>query len=152
MSPLVCISRNISELDKMMAKLNPPFRADHVGSLLRPSELLDARLRYQNGDIAAPELRAIEDEAIAAMVKKVESIGIQAVTDGEFRREFFHLDFLEKLEGVSVTGNIEASSDAGKKVGFTPPTLSVTGKLRHSQNIQVDDFNFLQSPRSRARA
>ncbi len=78
-----------------MAKLNPPFRADHVGSLLRPSELLDARVRYQNGDIAAPELRAIEDEAIAAMVKKVESIGIQAVTDGEFRREFFHLDFLE---------------------------------------------------------
>ncbi len=112
MSPLVCISRNISELDKMMAKLNPPFRADHVGSLLRPSELLDARVRYQNGDIAAPELRAIEDEAIAAMVKKVESIGIQAVTDGEFRREFFHLDFLQKLDGVIVNGNIEASSDA----------------------------------------
>ena len=69
MSPLVCISRNISELDKMMAKLNPPFRADHVGSLLRPSELLDARVRYQNGDIAAPELRAIEDEAIAVLVQ-----------------------------------------------------------------------------------
>lgn len=128
-----------------MTKLNPPFRADHVGSLLRPSELLDARVRYQNGDIAAPELRAIEDEAIAAMVKMVESIGIQALTDGEFRREFFHLDFLQKLDGVSVSGNIEASSDAAETVGFTPPTLSVTGKLRHAQHIQVDDFKFLQS-------
>ena len=128
-----------------MSKLNPPFRADHVGSLLRPAELLAARVRRQKGEISAAELRAIEDEAIAATVRKVESIGMQAVTDGEFRREFFHLDFLEKLDGVSVTGSIAASSDAQEKVGFTPPTLSVTGKLRHLQDIQVDDFEFLQS-------
>jgi 5-methyltetrahydropteroyltriglutamate--homocysteine methyltransferase len=128
-----------------MNKLSPPFRADHVGSLLRPAELLDARVRTQKGEISAAELRTIEDEAIAAAVRKVESTGMQAVTDGEFRREFFHLDFLEKLDGVSVTGNIAASSDAQKKVGFTPPTLSVTGKLRHTQDIQVEDFEFLQS-------
>ena len=128
-----------------MTKFNPPFRADHVGSLLRPAELLAARVRHRNGEISASELRTIEDEAIAATIRKVESIGMQAVTDGEFRREFFHLDFLEKLDGVSVTGNIAASSDAQEKVGFTPPTLSVTGKLRHVKDIQVDDFEFLQS-------
>jgi len=128
-----------------MTKFNPPFRADHVGSLLRPAELLAARVRHRNGEIFASELRAIEDEAIAATIRKVESIGMQAVTDGEFRREFFHLDFLEKLDGVSVTGSIAASSDAQEKVGFTPPTLSVTGKLQHGEDIQVDDFEFLQS-------
>ena len=128
-----------------MTKFNPPFRADHVGSLLRPVELLAARVRHRSGGISASELRAIEDEAITATIRKVESIGIQAVTDGEFRREFFHLDFLEKLDGVSVTGSIAASSDAQEKVGFTPPTLSVTGKLQHVKDIQVDDFEFLQS-------
>ncbi len=128
-----------------MSKLNPPFRADHVGSLLRPAKLLAARVRHRNGEISASELRTIEDEAIAATIRKVESIGMQAVTDGEFRREFFHLDFLEKLNGVSVAGSIAASSNAQEKVGFTPPTLSVTGKLRHTQDIQVDDFKFLQA-------
>jgi len=128
-----------------MTKLNPPFRADHVGSLLRPPELMDARVLHKQGEITAAELRAIEDEAIATAVSKVEATGMQAVTDGEFRREYFHLDFLEKLDGVSVTGNIAASSDAREKVGFTPPTLSVTGKLRHARDIQVDDFRFLQA-------
>ena len=128
-----------------MTKLNPPFRADHVGSLLRPPELLDARVQFKKGELSATELRTFEDEAIAATVKKLEATGMQAVTDGEFRREYFHLDFLEKLAGVSVTGSIAASSDAKEKVGFTPPTLSVTGKLKHTQDIQVDDFDFLQS-------
>ena len=128
-----------------MSKLNPPFRADHVGSLLRPTALLAARVQYKQGDISATDLRKVEDKAIAATIRKVESTGMQAVTDGEFRREFFHLDFLEKLDGVSVTGSIAASSNAQEKVGFTPPTLSVTGKLRHTQDIQVDDFKFLQA-------
>jgi 5-methyltetrahydropteroyltriglutamate--homocysteine methyltransferase len=107
--------------------------------------VLEARTKFKKGEITAEELRSVEDEAIARAIKKVESIGMKAVTDGEFRREYFHLDFLEKLDGVTVTGNIEASSDAKEKVGFTPPTLSVTGKLRHVRNIQVDDFNFLKS-------
>ncbi len=128
-----------------MSKINPPFRADHVGSLLRPPELLTARQRFFNGEISAEALRQVEDNAIATEVKQLESLGMQSITDGEFRRTFFHLDFLEKLDGVSVTGAIEASSDAQETVGFTPPKLSVTGKLRHARNIQVDDFKYLQS-------
>jgi len=132
-----------------MSKVNPPFRADHVGSLLRPPALLAARAKAQKGDISKAELRHSEDEHIRDVVKKQEAIGLQSVTDGEFRRTFFHLDFLEQLAGVTVTGSIAASSDAQEKVGFTPPRLSVTGKLRHVKNIQVDDFNFLKSQVSR---
>lgn len=128
-----------------MSKLNPPFRADHVGSLLRSRAVLEARRRHHEGKISKEELRAVEDEAIAKVVRKEEAVGLQSITDGEFRRAFFHLDFLEQLDGVTVTGSIEASSDAQDKVGFTPPKLSVTGKLRHVKNIQVDDFNYLKS-------
>ena len=128
-----------------MSKVNPPFRADQVGSLLRPKALLEARERYQNNEISKAELRQVEDYHIAEVVKKQEAVGLKGITDGEFRRTFFHLDFLEQLEGVTVTGTIAASSDAQAKVGFTPPKLSVTGKLRHAKNIQVDDFNFLKS-------
>lgn len=128
-----------------MSKINPPFRAEQVGSLLRPPSVLTARNRFKKGEISAEELRAVEDTAISEAISKVESIGMQVVTDGEFRREYFHLDFLQKLDGVTVSGSIEASSDAKEKVGFTPPTLSVTGKLRHVRNIQVDDFKFLKS-------
>jgi 5-methyltetrahydropteroyltriglutamate--homocysteine methyltransferase len=116
-----------------------------VGSLLRPPQLLEARQKFFSGTISAAALRAVEDEAITTAVKKLESLGMRSITDGEFRRTYFHLDFLEQLQGVTVTGNIAASSDAQTKVGFTPPKLSVTGKLRHVKNIQVDDFNYLQS-------
>ncbi len=128
-----------------MPKSPPPFRADHVGSFLRPPELMEARKRFQNGEISAAALRRTEDQAITAMVRQVESIGMKAITDGEFRREYFHLDFLKQLDGVTVKGHIAASSDAREKVGFTPPSLSVTGQLRHVRDIQVDDFNFLKS-------
>jgi 5-methyltetrahydropteroyltriglutamate--homocysteine methyltransferase len=129
-----------------MKKLNPPFRADQVGSLLRTPEVRENRLRWKRGEISAEELRAIEDKAIAETVNRVESIGMQSITDGEFRRDYFHLDFLQQLEGVTVSGGIAANPHA--KVAedhFTPPKLSVTGKLRHVKNIQVDDFNFLKS-------
>ena len=127
-----------------MSRVNPPFRADHVGSLLRPPEVLQARAQFRQGEIDAAALRAVEDNAIAAMVKKVESLGMQAVTDGEFRREFFHLDFLKQLAGVSVTGGIEANPSAPPADdGMQPPKLSVTGKLRHVRNIQVADYEFL---------
>jgi len=128
-----------------MSKINPPFRADHVGSLLRPVALLEARRRCHNKEISSEKLREIEDRHIAGVVKKQEAVGLQSVTDGEFRRAFFHLDFLEQLDGVTVVGSIAASSDAQEKVGFTPPKLSVTGKLRHARTIQVDDFNYLKS-------
>ena len=128
-----------------MSKINPPFRADHVGSLLRPEALLVARQRCYNKEISIEELRDVEDRHIAEVIKKQEAVGLQSITDGEFRRAFFHLDFLEQLAGVTVKGSIEASSDAQDKVGFTPPKLSVTGKLCHVKTIQVDDFDYLKS-------
>ncbi|WP_020603639.1 5-methyltetrahydropteroyltriglutamate--homocysteine S-methyltransferase [Spirosoma spitsbergense] len=127
-------------------KLNPAFRADHVGSLLRPDAVRENRLRWKKGEISAEELRAVEDAAIADTVKKVESLGMKSITDGEFRRDYFHLDFLKQLDGVTVTGGIGANPNA--KVaddGFTPPQLSVTGKLRHARDIQVADYAYLES-------
>ena len=128
-----------------MSKINPPFRADHVGSLLRPQELLTVRQRFHDKEISKDELREVEDRHIAEAIKKQEAVGLQSITDGEFRRAFFHLDFLEQLAGVTVEGSIEASSDAQDKVGFTPPKLSVTGKLHHVKTIQVDDFTYLNA-------
>lgn len=103
-------------------------------------------MRWKNGEITATELRAIENVAIEATVRQVESIGMKSVTDGEFRRDYFHLDFLKELSGVSVNGGIEANPQAKTaEDGFTPPKLSVTGKLNHVKDIQVADFNFLKS-------
>ena len=124
----------------------PPFSADHVGSLLRTPEVRENRLRWKRGEISAETLRAIENREIALTVKRLEATGIQAITDGEFRRDYFHLDFLKQLDGVTVSGGIEANPNAKVAAdGFKPPTLSVTGKLRHARDIQVADFQFLQS-------
>ena len=123
----------------------PPFRADHVGSLLRPPGVHAARQQRANGEISAAELRAIEDEAIADAVRKLEATGMRSITDGEFRRAWFHLDFLQQLDGVIVTGNIAASSDAADTVHMTPPKLAVTGPLRHVRDIQVADYEYLAS-------
>ena len=75
----------------------PPFRADQVGSLLRPQALVDARARFKSGEINAEQLRKHEDEAIRAAVARQESIGLKSVTDGEFRRDYWHIDFLRQL-------------------------------------------------------
>jgi 5-methyltetrahydropteroyltriglutamate--homocysteine methyltransferase len=131
---------------------SPPFRADHVGSLLRPERLLAARARHAQGACSADELRAVEDECIADAVRKQEALGLQGVTDGEFRRTFFHVDFLERLEGVSVAeGGFTASfrRDDGSEVGFKPPTMRVTGLLRHAGSIQGLDFDFLKAQTAR---
>lgn len=126
--------------------MNPPFRADHVGSLLRTPAVKENRLKWKKGEISAEELRAIEDAGIAETVKKLEATGMKAITDGEFRRDYFHLDFLKELDGVTVTGGIEANPNAKvAEDGFTPPKLSVTGKLKHVKDIQVADFNYLKS-------
>jgi 5-methyltetrahydropteroyltriglutamate--homocysteine methyltransferase len=123
-----------------------PFRADHVGSLLRTTSVKENRLKWKNGQITADELRIIENEGIADTVKKLESTGMKSITDGEFRRDYFHLDFLKELAGVSVTGGIDANPNAKvAEDGFTPPKLSVTGKLSHAKDIQVADFEFLKS-------
>jgi 5-methyltetrahydropteroyltriglutamate--homocysteine methyltransferase len=129
-----------------MSKINPPFRADHVGSLLRPKKLLDARERYFAGELPAEELRQVEDEAIRAAIRQQQNVGLKSITDGEFRRTYFHVDFLEQLEGVTVSGGINVSfrSKTGT-VDFTPPRMSVTGRLKHVKDIQKADFEFLKS-------
>ena len=126
-----------------MSPIEPPFRADHVGSLLRPKAVLDAREQFANGSITAEQKRAVEDDAIADAVAKLEGVGMRSITDGEFRRAWFHLDFLEQLAGVEVSGAIAASSNAADTVHMTPPRLAVTGPLRHVRDIQVDDYRYL---------
>ena len=130
----------------MIQRATPPFRADHVGSFLRPPELLAAREKFQNRTIARTELRAAEDTAIRDIVKFQEDVGLQSVTDGEFRRTYFHIDFLEQLEGVETHGGMTTHfhSKSGE-VDFAPPVLRVTGKVRHVKPIQVEDFKFLKS-------
>ncbi|HEY3093267.1 MAG TPA: 5-methyltetrahydropteroyltriglutamate--homocysteine S-methyltransferase [Vicinamibacterales bacterium] len=130
--------------------MNPPFRADHVGSLLRPLRLKEARTRFQNHEITKEELRALEDEAIREVVRKQESIGLQSITDGEFRRTFFHIDFLQRLEGVAISGGIATKFHTREgEIDFAPPRVTVTGKLRHVQDIQTADFTFLRSVTTR---
>ncbi|NBA75252.1 5-methyltetrahydropteroyltriglutamate--homocysteine S-methyltransferase [Emticicia sp. ODNR4P] len=126
--------------------MKPPFRADHVGSLLRTASVKTNRHKWKLGNLPAEELRAIEDAAILETVKKLESTGMKAITDGEFRRDYFHLDFLKELAGVTVTGGMDANPNAKvAEDGFKPPVLSVTGKLHHQKDIQVADFNYLKS-------
>ena len=130
----------------MTQRTTPPFRADHVGSFLRPKELLDARERQQQGEIRREALREAEDRAIRDVVKFQEDLGLQGVTDGEFRRTYFHVDFLEQLGGVEVRqGTMGKFHVAAGEVNMAPPMMHVVGMVRHAKPIQVADFNFLKS-------
>src|SRR5665213_1929125 len=125
-----------------MTSQSPPFRADQVGSLLRPSYLKDARLLHEGGEITSEDLRAEEDRAIRELVAKEEATGLQSITDGEFRRAWWHLDFLSRLDGVVTTEN------PGLRFRGTeeqPPIATVVGEVRCSRPIMVDDFTFLKS-------
>src|SRR6266496_1435029 len=95
----------------MSVRAKPPFRADHVGSFLRPAELLAARKRFHNREISKAELRTVEDRAIAEVVRMQEDAGIQGVTDGEFRRTYFHIDFLEQLKIGRHTSELQSRRD-----------------------------------------
>ncbi len=88
------------------ARTKPPFRADHVGSFLRPKVLLDARTQFRSGAIDAAALRRVEDEATRGIVKFQEDLGLRGITDGEYRRTYFHIDFLTQLTGVETHGGI----------------------------------------------
>ncbi len=130
----------------MSVRTRPPFRADHVGSFLRPQALLDARDRRNKGEITAAALREAEDAAIRDIVRYQEDLGLQGVTDGEFRRTYFHIDFLEQLSGVETRGGISvAFHSASGNVDFAPPVMHVTGPVRHVKPIQLADFQFLKS-------
>jgi len=129
-----------------MERTRPPFRADHVGSFLRPRSLLEAREQFRNGSISKEQLRWMEDRAIREIVHFQEELGLTSITDGEFRRTFFHIDFLEQLEGVETRGGIAVSfRSASGSIDFAPPVLHVTGKLAHRRPIQLQDFKFLQA-------
>jgi len=119
----------------------PPFRADQVGSLLRPPELAAARAKAKAGQLSAAELRAVEDRAIREAVAKQEAIGLRGITDGEFRRDFWHLDFVRQLEGVTLKP-VEGLTFEAEDV---PPMASVTGKLSCTRPIMVDHFAFLKT-------
>ncbi len=121
-----------------------PSRADHVGSFLRPRYLLDAREKFARKEITAAELRAIEDKAIAEVVKMQEDVGLKAITDGEFRRTYFHIDFLVQLDGVqSDDPKIIIKPDGSEELA--PPIMRVTSKVKHARDIQRADFEYLKS-------
>jgi methionine synthase II (cobalamin-independent) len=124
----------------------PPFRADHVGSLLRPPQLLQAREDFAAGRIDADELRGVEDAAIREAVRKQEEVGLRSATDGEFRRASWHMDFIYALDGVSKdTGNISVTfHNAEGDLEFTPAAMHVDGKLGVSETIFGDAFAFLR--------
>src|SRR3954447_18244492 len=127
-------------------RTEPPFRADHVGSLLRPKELLKAREDHAAGRIDAAELRGLEDEAIREVVRRQEEIGLQSATDGEFRRESWHMDFIYQLDGITKEpGHLPVRFHNGQgRVQFPPAAVHVDGKLGVSKTIFGDAFEFLR--------
>jgi 5-methyltetrahydropteroyltriglutamate--homocysteine methyltransferase len=130
----------------------PPFRADHVGSFLRPERLRQARERFASGGLPVAELHAIEDACIRDVVRAQEDVGLKGITDGEFRRIFFHVDFLERFEGVETHyGEFVAKfrKDDGSEVGFKPPTMHVGSQVKWVGPIQGPDFDFLKSATNR---
>jgi 5-methyltetrahydropteroyltriglutamate--homocysteine methyltransferase len=130
-----------------MKRDQPPFRADHVGSLLRPPALLQAREKAKRNEISARQLRDIEDESILAVVRMQEDIGLQGITDGEFRRSSWHMDFIYQVGGVTKPQDslkVRFHNDKGD-IEFTPAALRVAGKLELKKCIFAEDFKYLKS-------
>jgi 5-methyltetrahydropteroyltriglutamate--homocysteine methyltransferase len=128
-------------------RTSPPYRADHVGSLLRPPELLQAREDFAQHRIDADALRAIEDDAIRDAVQMQHDVGLQSATDGEFRRASWHMDFIYQLDGVSkAPGSLKVEfRNAEGTIEFTPAALHIDGRLGVSRTIFGEDFAFLRS-------
>ncbi|WIX80251.1 5-methyltetrahydropteroyltriglutamate--homocysteine S-methyltransferase [Amycolatopsis carbonis] len=125
----------------------PPFRADHVGSLLRPPVLRDARRRHTAGEITAEQLKAVEDDAIRDVIKMQKVAGLSSATDGEFRRASWHMDFIYSLGGISQSDerlHVKFHNLAGD-LEFSPPGLQVDGRVRLDQPIFAEHFAFLKS-------
>ena len=127
-------------------RTSPPFRADHVGSLLRPPELLKAREEFKSGKIDANQLRAVEDDAIRDVVKLQHDVGLQSATDGEFRRASWHMDFIYQIGGISTApGDIKVQfRNADGVIEWKPAALHVGEKLHLDHTIFGEDFQFLQ--------
>jgi 5-methyltetrahydropteroyltriglutamate--homocysteine methyltransferase len=121
-----------------------PARFDHVGSFLRPAYLLQARAQHAKGEIDAAALRRVEDRAITEAVKLQESVGMKAITDGEYRRTYFHIDFLDQLGGVQTAAPMVIENADGSR-SLAPPVIRVVDKVRHDRPIEVDNYRYLQS-------
>ncbi len=131
----------------MLARTKPPFRADHVGSLIRPDALIKARAAAETGEIAPAELARIQHDAIRGVVRLQHDIGLRLATDGEYNRTFWQRDFLLKFQNVKQAASkltVRFHSADGAR-DHSPPTLKVTGKLARPHGIFVDDFRFLKS-------
>src|SRR5215472_16789462 len=124
-----------------MQRDTPPFRADHVGSLLRPAELKEARARHQAGEIGAEQLKTVEDRAIEALIAKQAAAGLRTATDGEFRRSMWHFDFLERLDGCEPFTTEQGI--AFKGVATKAKGVRVVGKLGFTGYPMLDHFRFL---------
>ena len=114
--------------------MKPPFRADHVGSLLRPQELHEARAKAKKGEITQEALKAVQDRCIREVVALQESVGIPAVTDGEFRRDFWHIDFIHRFDGVDLTVNKAHTFHATDE---QPPMFKLTSKVVSSSTRPI---------------
>jgi 5-methyltetrahydropteroyltriglutamate--homocysteine methyltransferase len=128
----------------MTIRTQPPFRADHVGSFLRPPYLLQAREQAARGEITREQLRAVEDRAITEIVKFQQDVGLKSITDGEFRRTYFHIDFLQQLGGVETAEPVTIRKPDGTEE-LAPPVMKVVDKVRHVRDIQRADFEYLAS-------
>src|SRR5882762_4857755 len=134
----------------MMQSAGPPFRADQVGSLLRVPELRAAHEKALQGQVGAEALNELQDRCIRDIIRFQESVGLHAITDGEYRRSSFHADFIEKLDGARAAGRLdvkdaesgldENKAEEGKP--FAPRAFTIVGKLRHGQPIEVENFSF----------
>ena len=126
--------------------LRPPFRAEHVGSLLRPPALQQARELHAEGGLDRAALQKVEDAAIAEAVALQEAVGLRSITDGEYRRAYFHLDFLEQIDGIETYVDQAVAhfrTSDGHVLDFSPPRLRVTRKLEHSRPIMRRDYEVL---------
>ena len=130
----------------MTARTKPPFRADHVGSMLRPDELKDARAKADKGELSKDKLREIEDKHIRDIVALQESCGLDAITDGEYRRNHWSNDFLGAIQGVTFTAGMPSKfhNETGD-IDFRPTQIRVTAKLQRTAPISVEHFKFLKS-------
>ena len=135
----------------MSANGIPFFHADHVGSLLRPRSLLDARLRWKAGELPDGELQALEDEAIRDVVTFQESVGLRAITDGEFRRENWWIDFIRRINGIEIADDDpsgEFKTDGGEGSGYIPKIVETVGKIHHDRAIMGRDYEVIAAATS----
>jgi 5-methyltetrahydropteroyltriglutamate--homocysteine methyltransferase len=132
-----------------LAPLAPTFRADQVGSLLRPQRLKEARTEYQANGITAAQLRDLEDDCILEVVRRQEDTGLYAITDGDFRRSAFHIDFLTQIHGIVWRRRQFANMFHGLEKDNSPLVFEVDDKISHRRDIAVDDFKFVKAATKR---